>query len=74
MSDKKGVQRILSEVVSGRYKVVTEDLAKQILTVYGLQVPPYVLVNSAAASSQGKCEHWFPAGSEGRLSNDSSQD
>ncbi|MGI0042498.1 MAG: acetate--CoA ligase family protein, partial [Nitrososphaeraceae archaeon] len=60
MSDKKGVQRILSEVVSGRHKVVTEDLAKQILSVYGLQVPPYVMVNSAQQAAKESASIGFP--------------
>src|SRR5688500_10616211 len=60
MGDKKSVQRILSEVVSGRHKVVTEDLAKQILSVYGLQVPPYVMVNSAQQAAKESASIGFP--------------
>ena len=53
MSDKKGVQEILSEVISGPHKVVTEDLAKQILSEYGLQGTPIRSSKQRSASSQG---------------------
>ena len=60
MSDKKGVQEILSEVISGPHKVVTEDLAKQILSEYGLQVPPYVIVNNAQQAAKEAKTIGFP--------------
>ena len=60
MSDKKGVQEILSEVISGPHKVVTEDLAKQILSEYGFQVPPYVIVNNAQQAAKEAKTIGFP--------------
>ena len=60
MSDKKGVQRVLSEVISSPHKVVTEDLAKQILSEYGLQVPPYVLVNNAQQAAKESATIGYP--------------
>lgn len=60
MSDKKDVQRVLSEVISGPHKVVTEDVAKHILSEYGLQVPPYVIVNSAQQAARESAHIGFP--------------
>ncbi|HEY3094466.1 MAG TPA: acetate--CoA ligase family protein, partial [Nitrososphaera sp.] len=41
------VQKIFNDVYSTREKVITEELAKQILTEYGVNVPKYSLVKSA---------------------------
>lgn len=60
MSDKHGVQQILSETIKSQNKVVTEDLAKQILTEYGLRVPPYVLVNDARQAAKESRVIGFP--------------
>ncbi len=60
MSDKKGVQGVLSEVISSPHKVVTEDLAKHILSEYGLQVPPYVIVNNAQQAAKESATIGFP--------------
>jgi 3-hydroxypropionyl-CoA synthetase (ADP-forming) len=60
MSDKKDVQRVLSEIISGPHKVVTEDVAKHILSEYGLQVPPYVIVNSAQQAARESAHIGFP--------------
>lgn len=60
MSDKHGVQQILSETIKSQNKVVTEDLAKQILTEYGLRVPPYVIVNDARQAAKESRVIGFP--------------
>jgi 3-hydroxypropionyl-CoA synthetase (ADP-forming) len=60
MSDKKGVQGVLSEVISSPHKVVTEDQAKHILSEYGLQVPPYVIVNNAQQAAKESATIGFP--------------
>src|SRR5262245_31572253 len=38
------VQKIFNDVYSTKEKVITEELAKQILTNYGVKVPKYALV------------------------------
>ena len=41
------VQRIFNDVYTSKEKVITEELAKQVLTEYGIKVPKYALVKSA---------------------------
>ena len=60
MNDKKDVERVLSGVISGPHKVVTEDVAKKILADYGLQVPPYVIVNSSQQAAKESAAMGFP--------------
>jgi 3-hydroxypropionyl-CoA synthetase (ADP-forming) len=49
------VQKIFNDVFSTKEKVITEELAKQVLTEYGVKVPKYALVKSTAeAESQAK--------------------
>jgi 3-hydroxypropionyl-CoA synthetase (ADP-forming) len=60
MTDKKGVQGVLSEVISGPHKVVTEDVAKRILAEYGLHVPPYIMVNNAQEAASESAAIGFP--------------
>jgi 3-hydroxypropionyl-CoA synthetase (ADP-forming) len=60
MNDKKDVERVLSGVTSGPHKVVTEDVAKKILADYGLQVPPYVIVNSSQQAAKESAAMGFP--------------
>ncbi len=49
MASKK-VQKIFDEVLSTKEKVITEELAKQVLTEYGVKVPPYALVTGSTAA------------------------
>jgi 3-hydroxypropionyl-CoA synthetase (ADP-forming) len=54
MANQK-VQSIFDGVFSTKEKVITEELAKQVLTEYGVKVPPYALVtNTADAESKSK--------------------
>ncbi len=46
MTNEK-VQKIFNDVYSTKEKVITEELAKQVLTEYGVKVPKYALVKSA---------------------------
>ncbi|HJS68749.1 MAG TPA: 3-hydroxypropionate--CoA ligase [Nitrososphaera sp.] len=46
MANEK-VQKIFNDVYSTKEKVITEELAKQVLTEYGVKVPKYALVKSA---------------------------
>jgi 3-hydroxypropionyl-CoA synthetase (ADP-forming) len=46
MANEK-VQKIFNDVYSTKEKVITEELAKQVLTEYGVKVPKYVLAKSA---------------------------
>jgi 3-hydroxypropionyl-CoA synthetase (ADP-forming) len=46
MTNEK-VQKIFNDVYSTNEKVITEELAKQVLTEYGVKVPNYALVKSA---------------------------
>jgi len=41
------VQKIFNDVYSTKEKVITEELAKQVLTEYGVKVPKYALAKSA---------------------------
>jgi len=54
MANEK-VQKIFNDVYSTKEKVITEELAKQVLTEYGVKVPRYALVKSAdEAGSQAQ--------------------
>jgi 3-hydroxypropionyl-CoA synthetase (ADP-forming) len=46
MANEK-VQKIFNDVYSTKEKVITEELAKQVLTEYGVKVPKYALAKSA---------------------------
>ena len=41
------VQKLFDEIYSNKEKVITEELAKQVLSEYGVMVPRYALVKSA---------------------------
>jgi 3-hydroxypropionyl-CoA synthetase (ADP-forming) len=60
MSEKSTVQNILADVMLSRHKVITEDVAKQILSEYGLKVPSYVLVNDAQEAAKESKAIGFP--------------
>jgi 3-hydroxypropionyl-CoA synthetase (ADP-forming) len=46
MTNEK-VQKLFDDIYSNREKVITEELAKQVLSEYGVMVPKYALVKSA---------------------------
>src|ERR1051326_5166461 len=53
-------QKIFNDVFSAREKVITEELAKQVLTEYGIKVPRYALVKSESEAIQKANEVGFP--------------
>ncbi len=54
------VQKIFDDVFATKEKVITEELAKQVLTEYGVKVPPYALVTSEAEAESKAREIGFP--------------
>lgn len=59
MASKK-VQKIFDEVFSTKEKVITEELAKEVLTEYGVKVPPYALATSATDAKKKAKTVKFP--------------
>ncbi|MEM2139689.1 MAG: acetate--CoA ligase family protein [Nitrososphaera sp.] len=59
MANQK-VQSIFDGVFSTKEKVITEELAKQVLTEYGVKVPPYALVTSEADAQSKSKQIGFP--------------
>lgn len=59
MANEK-VQKIFNDVFSTNEKVITEELAKKILTEYGVKVPKYALVKSADEAEKKAREVGFP--------------
>ncbi len=59
MANQK-VQSIFDGVFSTKEKVITEELAKQVLTEYGVKVPPYALVTSEADAEAKSRQIGFP--------------
>jgi 3-hydroxypropionyl-CoA synthetase (ADP-forming) len=59
MANQK-VQKIFDDVFSTKEKVITEELAKQVLTEYGVKVPPYALVASEAEAESKSRQLGFP--------------
>jgi 3-hydroxypropionyl-CoA synthetase (ADP-forming) len=43
----RNVQKLFDDIYSNKEKVITEELAKQVLSEYGVMVPRYALVKSA---------------------------
>ena len=54
------VQKIFGETVKTDHKVITEELSKSILKTYGVSVPPYALVTSAADAAKQAKKIGFP--------------
>jgi len=54
------VQKIFSQVYSNKENVITEELAKQVLTEYGIKVPKYALVNSVEEAGKQAVTIGFP--------------
>lgn len=59
MANQK-VQSIFDGVFSTKEKVITEELAKQVLTEYGVKVPPYALVTSTDDAEAKSRQIGFP--------------
>jgi 3-hydroxypropionyl-CoA synthetase (ADP-forming) len=59
MTNEK-VQKIFSDIFSNKEKVITEELAKQVLSEYGVMVPKYALVKSAEDAEREAREVGFP--------------
>ena len=59
MANEK-VQKIFSDVYLTTEKVITEELAKQVLTEYGVKVPKYALVKSADEAGKQAQAVGFP--------------
>jgi 3-hydroxypropionyl-CoA synthetase (ADP-forming) len=59
MANEK-VQKIFNDVYLTMEKVITEELAKQVLTEYGVKVPKYALVKSADEASKQAQAVGFP--------------
>lgn len=59
MANQK-VQSIFDSVFSTKEKVITEELAKQVLTEYNVKVPPYALVTSEADAEDKSKQIGFP--------------
>lgn len=59
MANEK-VQKIFNDVFATQEKVITEELAKQILTEYGVKVPKYALVSTASDARKHAQQVGFP--------------
>ncbi|MCI0565004.1 MAG: acetate--CoA ligase family protein, partial [Nitrososphaera sp.] len=59
MTNEK-VQKIFNDVYSTKEKVITEELAKQVLTEYGVKVPKYALAKSGTEAEKMAGQVGFP--------------
>jgi 3-hydroxypropionyl-CoA synthetase (ADP-forming) len=59
MTNEK-VQKIFDDIYSNKEKVITEELAKQVLSEYGIKVPKYSLVKSAEEAEIESGKVGFP--------------
>jgi 3-hydroxypropionyl-CoA synthetase (ADP-forming) len=59
MANEK-VQKIFNDVFTSKEKVITEELAKQVLTEYGVKVPKYALAKSADEAGRQAQEVGYP--------------
>ncbi|MDQ3718836.1 MAG: acetate--CoA ligase family protein, partial [Thermoproteota archaeon] len=59
MTNEK-VQKIFDDIYSNKEKVITEELAKQVLSEYGVMVPKYSLVKSAEEAEIESGKVGFP--------------
>jgi 3-hydroxypropionyl-CoA synthetase (ADP-forming) len=59
MANQK-VEKIFDDVLATKEKVITEELAKQVLTEYGVKVPPYALVTSEEEAAAKAKQMGFP--------------
>ena len=54
------VQKIFDETIQTDHKIITEELSKSILNIYGVKVPPYALVTSAEDAVKQAKKIGFP--------------
>lgn len=59
MTNEK-VQKIFNDVFSTKEKVITEELAKEVLTEYGVRVPKYALVKNVEDAEKKARDIGFP--------------
>ncbi len=59
MTNEK-VQKLFDDIYSNKEKIITEELAKQVLSEYGVMVPKYALVKSAEAAETEARKVGFP--------------
>jgi 3-hydroxypropionyl-CoA synthetase (ADP-forming) len=59
MANQK-VQKIFDDILATKEKIITEELAKQVLTEYGVRVPPYALVATEAEAERKSKDIGFP--------------
>jgi 3-hydroxypropionyl-CoA synthetase (ADP-forming) len=59
MANEK-VQKIFNDVFTSKEKVITEELAKQVLTEYGIRVPRYALAKSVDEAGRQAQEVGYP--------------
>ncbi|HEY9385837.1 MAG TPA: acetate--CoA ligase family protein [Nitrososphaeraceae archaeon] len=60
MAQPDKVQKIFENVSKQKIKVITEESAKEILTTYGINVPPYGLVQTTEDAEKKANELGFP--------------
>ncbi len=54
------VQNIFNDALASKERVLTEDVAKRVLSACGVEVPPYRLVTSAAEAESASLQLGFP--------------
>jgi len=54
------VEKIFNDVITTKEKVITEELAKQVLTEYGVKVPKYALAKNTSDAEKMASEVGFP--------------
>src|SRR6185503_1257148 len=54
------VEKIFNDVITTKEKVITEELAKQVLTEYGVKVPKYALAKNTSDAEKMAGEVGFP--------------
>jgi 3-hydroxypropionyl-CoA synthetase (ADP-forming) len=60
MAQPDKVQKIFENISKQKIKVITEESAKEILTTYGIKVPPYGLVQTTEDAEKKANELGFP--------------
>jgi 3-hydroxypropionyl-CoA synthetase (ADP-forming) len=56
----ENVQKLFDDIYLSKEKVITEELAKQVLSEYGVKVPKYALVNNAEEAQMQAEKIGFP--------------
>jgi 3-hydroxypropionyl-CoA synthetase (ADP-forming) len=59
MRDNEKVQKIIDDVTQKGNKVITEEDAKSILSVYEISVPAYSIVTSESEAESKAKGNWF---------------